>query len=270
MQKMESAPERSTSRELADKAGYSRAQFYRRHRRENDETPVRIQRRLLLERAAYEVSRREKSITEIAFDAGFESLEGFARAFRSAFGMSARTFQRRGVCEYRFDLTHRVHFHPQEPRQGRIPMDMTRRLVDDHFDILSRLLDALSFSQLEETRVTLPAAFPWMPAPTNLRELLDNCFQHEPWLSTINDERFDPADRSLETYRSRLAWGRERFAALLDTIEGENLWDLTFVDKEYVPPEVFSYGFIVGFTITYNAYHRVALEGILRSQGLWP
>ncbi|MEZ0325876.1 MAG: helix-turn-helix transcriptional regulator [Fimbriimonas sp.] len=257
--------DRTTSgRQLADEAGYSRAQFYRRYAIEVHEPPMRTRKRLLLERAAFQLGNSDTSVTEVAFDAGFGSLEGFARAFRRAFGISSSRYRQLGVREYRFDLTERVHFAPGTSQQGDTPMDMTRTLVAEHFDRLATIVNACEHVDLKAKNLNVPSAFPWPCAPRNLRELLDYCFQHEPWLSVITDERPDDC-ANLE---ARVSWGRERFGALIDTVERENLWGLTFVDKDCQPPQVFSYGFIVQFTITYNTYHRVLLEAHLREMGL--
>src|SRR5437762_14293909 len=73
---------------LARHAYRSRTQFYRVFRAMVEETPVGMRRRLLLERAAWQLSRTRLSVTDIGFNAGYGSLEAFTRAFRKAFGAS--------------------------------------------------------------------------------------------------------------------------------------------------------------------------------------
>jgi AraC-like DNA-binding protein len=72
--------------ELADRAAYSRHHFHRVFLRVMGETPGEMRRRLLLERAAWMIAKEGSAATDAAFDVGFESLEGFSRAFRKAFG----------------------------------------------------------------------------------------------------------------------------------------------------------------------------------------
>ena|SRR6516225_9789167 len=49
------------------------------------ETPAAMRIRLLLERAAYQLGHTGMSVTEVALNANYNSLEAFTRAFRRAF-----------------------------------------------------------------------------------------------------------------------------------------------------------------------------------------
>jgi AraC-like DNA-binding protein len=76
------------------------------------ETPSRLRRRLLLERAAYELRATQISITTIAFDANYKSLEGFSRAFKSAYELSPTEY-RRATSQIRFLPSFSgVHYDP--------------------------------------------------------------------------------------------------------------------------------------------------------------
>jgi AraC family transcriptional regulator len=77
-----------TTEELSRQAYQSRTQFHRVFRALVDETPAAMRRRLLLERAAYQLRNTSASITEIALDANYNSLEAFTRAFGRAFRAS--------------------------------------------------------------------------------------------------------------------------------------------------------------------------------------
>lgn len=55
------------------------------------ESPGELLKRLRLERAALSLKAQQR-VTEVAFDAGYESLEAFSRAFRSAFGCTPSQF----------------------------------------------------------------------------------------------------------------------------------------------------------------------------------
>ena len=61
------------TQDLARQAYQSRTQFYRLFRTMIDETPAAMRRRLLLERAAYQLGRTGMSVTEIALDANYGS-----------------------------------------------------------------------------------------------------------------------------------------------------------------------------------------------------
>ena len=81
---------------LARQAFRSRTQFYRLFRAMIEETPFAMRRRLLLERAAWQLSRTQLSVTDIGLNADYGSLEAFTRAFRKAFGVSPSLYRRMG------------------------------------------------------------------------------------------------------------------------------------------------------------------------------
>lgn len=70
--------------ELAKRAYLSRFHFDRLVARGLGEAPATFRRRLLLERAAWQL--RTDSVTEAALSAGYNSIEAFTRAFTRAYG----------------------------------------------------------------------------------------------------------------------------------------------------------------------------------------
>ena len=89
----------ATPATLAEAAGFSAFHFSRMFAGMVGESPGEFLRRLRLERAASALRSRER-VTEVAFDAGYESLEAFSRAFRAAFGCAPSDFATscRGCC----------------------------------------------------------------------------------------------------------------------------------------------------------------------------
>src|SRR5215469_7405014 len=83
-----------TTQDLARHAYQSRTQFHRLFRATVKETPVAMRRRLLLERAAYQLAHTGMSVTEIALDANYGSLEAFTRGFKRAFRTSPSVYRR--------------------------------------------------------------------------------------------------------------------------------------------------------------------------------
>ncbi len=74
---------------LAAPACMAPLHFHRVFRGLVGETPLQLHRRLRLERAAWRLgAHHEQSVLHIALDAGYETHEAFARAFREAFGRS--------------------------------------------------------------------------------------------------------------------------------------------------------------------------------------
>jgi AraC family transcriptional regulator len=78
---------------LAEVAGFSPFHFHRIFRGMTGESPQSCVRRLRLERAGRALRDSARQVIEIALDAGFDSHEGFDRAFRRQFGASPREFR---------------------------------------------------------------------------------------------------------------------------------------------------------------------------------
>ncbi len=78
-----------TLRELAEVAQLSPFHFHRVYRAITGETPSGTLRRLRIARALVMLRDSTKSITEIAFDVGYESSQAFSKAFRQLTGCSA-------------------------------------------------------------------------------------------------------------------------------------------------------------------------------------
>jgi AraC family transcriptional regulator len=83
--------------ELARGAELSPFHFHRIFRGMLGETPVEMHRRLRLERAASQLLASTRSVTVIAFDAGYDTHEAFTRAFRNAYGAAPSAFRGAGL-----------------------------------------------------------------------------------------------------------------------------------------------------------------------------
>ncbi len=85
---------------LSEVACFSRYHFHRLFGAVTGEPLGQFIQRVRLERAASKLIRYPtKSITQVAFESGFSSSAGFARAFKEAFGMSARVWRAEGHRE---------------------------------------------------------------------------------------------------------------------------------------------------------------------------
>jgi AraC family transcriptional regulator len=83
--------------QLAKVACFSPFHFHRIFRAMVGETCSQFVRRIRVERAALKLAHNPKqSVTEIALDTGFSSLETFSRTFRDAFGMTASEWREQG------------------------------------------------------------------------------------------------------------------------------------------------------------------------------
>jgi AraC family transcriptional regulator len=82
--------------DLATKAGYSPFYLQRAFARITGESPKQYDRRLRLECAAVLLLTTTRSILDVALSVGFESHEGFTRAFGAHFGLAPKGFRKRG------------------------------------------------------------------------------------------------------------------------------------------------------------------------------
>ncbi len=85
--------------ELAAQAGRSPSHFQRAFSRLVAESPKQFEKRLRLECAAALLLTTRDSILDIALRIGFESHEGFTRAFVAHFGRTPRAFRKRAASE---------------------------------------------------------------------------------------------------------------------------------------------------------------------------
>ncbi|MEZ4726747.1 MAG: helix-turn-helix domain-containing protein [Caldilineaceae bacterium] len=256
---------------LAGAANYSRFYFQRLFRERTGETPGDCRRRLLLERAAYQLRHTDQPITQIAFDAHFDSLEGFSRAFRKAYGVSPSHYRRLEPLSWFLAAPNDIHYDPvvgaairlAQPRTQGGKMDLTDRLIDHDLWLTRRLLDAagaLTDAQLDTPlpRPEHPVAFE-APEKT-LREVLTRMiFTKEVWVAAIQGRPLpDESDESITRLRQRMEVAYGEFRALVQQVNQQNLWDTEFVDMLCEPPETFTYGGMIAHVVTFSAYRRTA------------
>src|ERR1700740_781740 len=123
------------TQDLARQAYQSRTQFHRLFRTVVEETPAAMRRRLLLERAAYQLARTGMSVTDVALDANYGSLEAFTRAFRKAFRISPTLYRRMRDPHFHLPASNKIHFfvpgfpNKRRKRQGFIRSFCRQRLL---------------------------------------------------------------------------------------------------------------------------------------------
>ena len=101
---------RAKTQDLARQAYQSRTQFHRLFRTVVEETPAAMRRRLLLERAAYQLAHTGISVTDVALDANYGSLEAFTHAFRKAFRISPSLYRRMRDPHFHLPASNNIHF----------------------------------------------------------------------------------------------------------------------------------------------------------------
>jgi AraC family transcriptional regulator len=115
---------------LASGAGLPPFHFHRIFRGMVGETPLELIRRLRIERAAWQLNETDHPITQIAFDAGYETHEAFTRAFRVYYSTSPSGFRRRRYPRIEIAAACGVHFSDGGPVPAFIPRDSGGEAMD--------------------------------------------------------------------------------------------------------------------------------------------
>jgi len=275
---METLDDPADGAEIARRAFLSRFHFDRLVGAALGETPGSFRRRLLLERAAYELGSTESSVTEIAIGAGYASLEAFERAFRRGFDTTPSAY-RADPGVFRLPSPNGVHFHPPGgvlvpgPTERSMSMDLIDRMLEHDLWLSRRILERagkLSDEQLDATvREREPLAFE-SDEPT-IRSMLDRLvFTREVWTAGIAG-RPDPLpgrDTSIEGLRRRLEDSAVEFTGVVRGIRDRGEWDTAFVNALRNPPQSFTFGGMVLHVLTFQACRRAELIQVLGEFGI--
>src|SRR5437016_2901989 len=265
---------------LAHHAYRSRTQFYRVFRAMIEETPVAMRRRLLLERAAWQLSRTQLPVTDIGFHANYGSLEAFTRAFGKAFHVSPSLYRRMGATYTHLHAANGIHHHSGKDDTKGVGQSM------DLFDIFSgqeswhtrRLLDlakTLNDEQLDRPLKNQVKVFPWDGPDQSLRQILDRIvLTKEVWAAALTGGSMPSMDNAPATDRTpsamlaRLERADAEFHGVLKDVRNRSAWDDTFVDAPCEPPETSTFGGMFAHVITFNAYRRMLAMDTLRGLGV--
>jgi AraC-like DNA-binding protein len=240
------------------------------------EPPRRFRRRILLERAAYRLLSTDRSILDVAVEAGYGSHEAFTRAFAAAYGEPPASWRRR-PRSIQVEAPSGVHFHP--PGSIRLPardkvtaMELLTRMVEHHVWLTGEIVEhatRLTDAQLDEL-------VQWEldddPDPTTLRRLLSRLIgQMGMWNAALANREYDwsvEEHESLTSMRRRLAEeGPAYLAHVREVVDADRLDD-TFVDARRDPAEVFTYGGMIAHVLTFAAHRRTLAVLTLDKHGV--
>ena len=263
---------------LARQTYRSRTQFFRVFKAVIDETPAAMRRRLLLERAAWQLGRTRLPITEIAFDAGYGSLEAFTRAFGRAFRISPSLYRRMGATHYHLPAPTAVHYCAPGSGSEGDTMDLFDLFSGSDTYHTRRLLEhagALTDDQLDAPLNNPARVFPWDTPARTLRDLLKRLVQtKEVWTAAIGggampDLEHEPAELGTPSaLLTRFEKADGEFRRILGEVRNRGAWTDTFVDALCEPPETFSFGGMFAHVITFNTYQRLLALDALRRHGV--
>ncbi|MBD0862662.1 helix-turn-helix transcriptional regulator [Gordonia sp. zg691] len=269
----------TTLDEMATGAYSSSFHFTRQVTRGAGESPVALRRRVLLERAAW-LLQRGGSVTEVAFDSGYESVDGFARAFTRAFGRSPGRVTSGSDHGHWLPAPNGIHFHsptvlyvdsgnPTTEDAGDVVMLMVRHDLDD----IDALLDAAKgLDDHEWTRTRLPGhqTLEWSGPEETLAQVMSHLVADKlPWLATVEGADTPPAAPTelgaLVDLQRDIA---PRWLALIRDIERRGAWQDRIIDALCEPPESFLLSQIVAHVLTFSAHRRQLARWMLSDAGV--
>jgi AraC-like DNA-binding protein len=196
---------------LAKRAYLSRFHFDRLVASGLGEAPATFRRRLLLERAAWQL--QSITVTDAGLNAGYNSTEAFTRAFTRAYGAPPSRFMAEGrdvrhFRHFRLSAPNGIHFHPPAGLHisgtlRRDTMDLTDRLLEHDAWLTRRLLDsAAKLSEADLNKEIRPGNIVdrFAGAEPSVRTLLvQHVFLKEVWIAAIDGTKFpDQPDDSLK------------------------------------------------------------------------
>src|SRR5215813_3921770 len=276
---VDSLDDNRTTEEMSRLAYQSRTQFHRLFRALVEETPAALRRRLLLERAAFQLSQSDASITDIALHANYSSLEAFTRAFRKAFQTSPSLYRRMRVTYTHLPAPNKIHFYALGSiAKGGFDMDLFDRFAGNdswHTQKLLKYAATLPDEKLDRQLEAVVEILPWRESTQTLRQILENIiFTKEVWaaaligrdLPTINGT---PApDRSPQRMLERLEKVDEDLHQVFKEVRQRGGWDDEFVDALCEPPENFTFGGVFAHIMTFNGHRRLMALDALRRLGV--
>jgi AraC-like DNA-binding protein len=237
------------------------------------EPPVAMRRRVMLERAAWQL-RHGATVTDVAFAAGYESVDGFSRAFSSAFGHPP---SQPASGSHWLPAPNGIHFHPptslwvhaNEATMNPLTELLVQHDLDDTADLIDR---AKQLSDEDYRAVRLPGhtVMSWDGEESSIATVLEHhVWAKEVWVASIEGAEI-PARGGDEPagLRARHEVIAPRWLAIVRDIDRRGAWDDRLDDALCEPPESFQLGSVVAHVLTFGAHRRLMARHLLRSAGL--
>src|SRR5207244_520143 len=245
-------------RNRADAAASSPFHFARLLSRATGEPPVSMRRRVMLERAAWQLLNGA-SVTETAFAAGYESVEGFGRAFTRAFGHGPST----PAAGCWLPAPNGIHFHPpaslwvhsKEHAMNPVIEQLVEHDLDDSRHLIE-LAKGLPDADYRAARMPDTILLSWHGPEESIAAVLENhVWTKQVWTAAI--EGRDLPDRDEQTDAIGLLERHDavapRWLAAVRDIDRRGAWDDVMIDALCDPPESFPLGAVVAHVLTYAA-----------------
>jgi AraC-like DNA-binding protein len=272
----ETLDEEPSGAELASRLHLSRFHADRLIRVAAGEPPGALRRRILLERAAYQLMCSRENVLSVALSAGYSSHEAFTRAFKRAYGSSPSAWRRRPT-PLQVQAPSGVHFNPpggiRLPAEGKVTeMNLVQRMVEHHVWLLGEMTARAENLRDDVLDVPIELSVDGIDENPTVRSLLSRLVgQLAMWNAAVAGRPYDfevERDESVHSMRQRLAEEGPQFLDTVRSRAADGTLDETFVDAICDPPEVFTYGGMVAHVLTFAAHRRTLVLGALADAGI--
>lgn len=240
------------------------------------EPPATLRRRVLLERAAYRLDTTDRSVLDVAVEAGYASHEAFTRAFARAYGVAPKEW-RRHPTSVRLPAPNDVHFHPpgwlQLPARSKEgDMELVMTMFDHHVWAVGKMIDLAGDLNDEQLDAPIVLSVEGVDDDPTIRSLLSRLVgQMAMWNASMESRPYDwdvEQNEPLTSMRERLDHEGERFKQRAAELVEDGRLDETFVNATCDPPETFSFGGVLAHVLTFAAHRRTLVTGALISAGV--
>lgn len=247
--------------------------FSRQLVRGTGESPVAMRRRVMLERAAWQL-RRGASVTDTAFAAGYDSVEGFSRAFARAYGTSPSGPRPDNTW---LPAPNGIHFHPPTSlwvRTTEAPVNpLTEHLTQHDVDDTTVLLDLakqLSDADYREVRFPGLRMTCWDGPDESIAAAMANLvWTKEVWVAAIEGtDAVTPGGDSPAELIERHQQIAPRWLAAVRDVERRGAWDDRMIDALCDPPESFVLASVVVHVLTFATMRRGLVRAMFRTAGV--
>jgi AraC-like DNA-binding protein len=264
----------ATNEEMARRLFLSRFHLDRIVSSVAGEPPAAFRRRILLERAAYRLLTSDRTLLDVAVEAGYGSHEAFTRAFARAYGVGPARWRGRPTA-IRIEAPSGVHFHPpgglRLPGQQKVsPMNLLTAMVEHHIWLTGEMVARAE--RLTDEQLDKPIELSVDEDQQTIRTLLSRLVgQMGMWNAAMANRDYDwsvEEHESVASLRRRLAEEGSTYLAHVRQVCEEGRLDDTFVDALCEPAEVFTYGGMIAHVLTFAAHRRTLVALALDAAGI--
>ncbi len=150
-------------------------------------------------------------------------------------------------------------------------MDLLAKLLEHHVWLVGEIVDRAGRLPADRLDAPITVSVEGVDDDPTLRSLLSRLVgQMDMWNAAMENRAYDfevERGESLRSIRARLDSAGPAFLAQANEVIDESRLDETFVDATCDPPQVFTYGGMLGHVLTFAAHRRTLAIGALHSAG---